>query len=98
MTVNHDVAGSSPAGGATQKTTQKGGLFACFFAVHEPTILNTKTAAYAALTKGNRARPLPVAEEGRAQSCAAVDEKSQSKKFYSKYKKFYFRVLVKSDK
>ena len=26
MTVNHDVAGSSPAGGVKQKTTQKGGL------------------------------------------------------------------------
>ena len=27
MTVNHDVAGSSPAGGANKKTTQSGGFF-----------------------------------------------------------------------
>ena len=26
VTVNHDVAGSSPAGGATQKATQEGGF------------------------------------------------------------------------
>ena len=27
MTVNHDVAGSSPAGGAKKKTRPRGGLF-----------------------------------------------------------------------
>ena len=32
MTVNHDVAGSSPAGGAKTETTQKGGFsFGSFY-------------------------------------------------------------------
>ena len=33
MTVNHDVAGSSPAGGANKKADHKSGLFFCLFFV-----------------------------------------------------------------